>query len=837
MPYREASTERKKQDSMLYTYRCGEKVYLKKRNNQFVVSLNPKELEGKGFHNPQRLSPSFSVMRCEEKELVSLMKKAGEVAPTFPLYERLDSQQPMNITDGVIVRFKESATHEDIGKIAGHHGLRLGPKLSKHTYRLQVVKTTEMDPVKTVITLMETEKKFVENVDHDCIHLQTKYAVELPDDPAYERQWHLHTRRNHPEFDPRASSQTEAAWHLLGHLGDPNVVVAFSDDGCQLDHPDFSEPNKFAGWAYFQGNTLVKREDAGANPDNMYETGQNHGTAVAGVIGAEVDGLLTAGAVQCQVLPIKWESEGPFLFTSDAGMLQILEYIENKADVFSNSWGGAPITDWADDVTRKIRELALNGGRRGKGIVFLWAAGNENCPISHSGNVAIPYTSGWDVDASNNPIWVGVETSTVFANNLVGIPGVMHVAALASTAQRSHYSNYGEGIGICAATSNAHRYQRIPVSGLGVTTTTGDNLIVTDSFGGTSSATPLVAGIAALVISANPELTGLQVIETLKMTASKDLEMTGYPRTPPASFDLNTDWDVSPIVKETFVQRPDDPLGSWSPWFGYGKVDAAAAVQRALELAGSQAQLVKYEKLVDADIPDNDPAGIVSTLHIPDQGKIETIQVRVELTHTYIGDLVIRLLSPGGQAIPLHNRGEGGTDNIFRTYDETTTLALSTLKGQDVHGTWLLEISDHAPVDQGQLIRWGLEATVVNDGALRVESSPGTSIPDNNPIGIADTIAVAESRTINDLVVEVDITHTYIGDLRVELLGPNGAKALLHNRTGQGQDNLTRGYTLVDSSDLAAFTGQTTNGNWVLEVKDLEGQDIGKLNRWGLTIA
>ena len=77
----------------------------------------------------------------------------------------------------------------------------------------------------------------------------------------------------------------------------------------------------------------------------------------------------------------------------------------------------------------------------------------------------------------------------------------MHIAALASNSQRSHYSNYGTGIALCAPTNNGHRFLRLNVTGLGITTTTGASGGVTTQFGGTSSAAPLVAGIAALVIS------------------------------------------------------------------------------------------------------------------------------------------------------------------------------------------------------------------------------------------------------------------------------------------------------------------------------------------------
>lgn len=317
----------------------------------------------------------------------------------------------------------------------------------------------------------------------------------------------------------------------------------------------------------------------------MYEEDHNHGTSCAGVIAAEIDTQLTVGAAPgCRLLPIKWESEDSALLINDSKMLTALNYIADKVDILSNSWGGVPINTWADLVTRRIVELAQTGGRRGQGILFLWAAGNENCPIHHTASIEIPYTNGVEFREDESIVWIGIgdNHTNKFENNLVGIPGVMHVAALASTAQRSHYSNYGTGISICAPTNNVHEYHRMPVKGLGITTTTGRG--VTDSFGGTSSATPLVAGIAALVISANPDLTALEIASILKKTASKELNLEGYPKTPPASFDLDTSWDVSPIApfdKGDFKDI-DSSDGTWSPWFGHGRVDASKAVEEAL---------------------------------------------------------------------------------------------------------------------------------------------------------------------------------------------------------------------------------------------------------------
>ncbi len=105
-----------------------------------------------------------------------------------------------------------------------------------------------------------------------------------------------------------------------------------------------------------------------------------------------------------------------------------------------------------------------------------------------------------------------------------------------------------------------------------------------------------------------------------------------------------------------------------------------------------------------------------------------------------------------------------------------------------------------------------------------------TSIPDNNTTGISSTIAVsgvvgAASATLK---VPVNITHTYQGDLTVELIAPNGTVFSLWNRTGGGTDNINQTFT-VNASSITA-----PNGNWTLRVKDLAATDVGKRNSWGL---
>jgi subtilisin-like proprotein convertase family protein len=497
----------------------------------------------------------------------------------------------------------------------------------------------------------------------------------------------------------------------------------------------------------------------------------------------------------------------------------------------SNSWAAAPT---AAGRRSHLRQLAASGGRRGR-IVFLWAAGNENCPIEHSGNIEIPYTDGWNDDLT---AWVGVKASPVFSHNLVGIPGVLHIAALGSTAQRSHYSNYGTGIDLCAPSSNGHEYFRLDVPGLGITTTSGGTVQAqTTKFGGTSSATPLVAGIAALVISANPQLTALEVISILKRTASKNLNQQAYPRTPPASFDQHTEWDVSPATPFqdgafTDIHHAD---GTWSPWFGHGRVDAQAAVAMVLQGVvdpppGGQ----RFESTPNRKIPDNNSTGIVDTIEIGTTGTVVSLTVGIEIRHSWIGDLRVQLAAPDGTTVMLHDRGGADADNLVRAYDMSSLPALAALKGRPLAGKWTLRVQDVARADEGQLVKWSLE---LGAGATPVvaEETPAVRIPDNDAAGIVRQLQVPAGK-IADLTVSVDITHPWIGDLRVTLTAPTGTAITLHDHSGADADNLIRSWRTADLPALQALRGLDAGGIWQLSVADTARRDEGKLNRWRIEV-
>jgi subtilisin-like proprotein convertase family protein len=246
---------------------------------------------------------------------------------------------------------------------------------------------------------------------------------------------------------------------------------------------------------------------------------------------------------------------------------------------------------------------------------------------------------------------------------------------------------------------------------------------------------------------------------------------------------------------------------------------------------------VRVEATPNQPIPDNQAAGIASTLAVTQAGKIAGLNVALDIEHTYIGDLQVTLTAPSGKAALLHNRAGGSTRDLSKEYSNDSLPALQSLLGDSSQGNWTLKIADLASRDVGRLRRWALQMDLETSArVVQGEASPGLAIPDNNAIGVSSSINIVEGGSAQQITVTVDITHTFIGDLRVELVSPAGDQALLHDRIGGGEDNLIRSYGSRLHPALAALAGKPIQGSWQLRVKDLAGRDVGKFNKWSLAL-
>lgn len=250
-------------------------------------------------------------------------------------------------------------------------------------------------------------------------------------------------------------------------------------------------------------------------------------------------------------------------------------------------------------------------------------------------------------------------------------------------------------------------------------------------------------------------------------------------------------------------------------------------------------QVVTGEVNPGLAIPDNNQAGITSSIALNQPGLARRIRTGVGITHTYIGDLQVELVSPSGDRALIHDRQGGNQDNLQQTYDSVANPALAALTGKTAVGNWELRVRDLDGQDVGKLDAWKIEIEVDGGGnqVERHEVEPNLPIPDNNPVGVSSSLAFANLGTTRQLKFAVQIQHTYIGDLRVELLSPSGRRALLHAQSGGETDNLVLSLdSNTPSSPLLPLVGQPVQGNWVLRVTDVVGQDAGVLQKWSLEL-
>jgi aminopeptidase S len=122
---------------------------------------------------------------------------------------------------------------------------------------------------------------------------------------------------------------------------------------------------------------------------------------------------------------------------------------------------------------------------------------------------------------------------------------------------------------------------------------------------------------------------------------------------------------------------------------------------------------------------------------------------------------------------------------------------------------------------------WTLSSGTPPPAGPKFENPTDVTIPDLSTVESPITVTGVAGNAPSGLQVAVDIRHTYIGDLVVDLLAPDGSVYNLHNRSGGSADNIATTYTVNASSEVA-------NGTWRLRVRDAAAQDTGLINAWSL---
>ncbi|MEX0270028.1 S8 family serine peptidase [Leptolyngbyaceae cyanobacterium UHCC 1019] len=671
--------------------RGGEELLIEKVSDRFTVKaadqavmmdfFKPLPAEVSTEESPQQLT-EIVVEPGQRDRVMQQVRQSDQVDYASHIYQfKDDPTSRVYMTDQVTVQFAPQVNPEAIAQIASDMGLaQVKPVIGiPNTFVFQVTAAAQENPVKVTNRLMQRSEILVAE-PNIVVKLQALYR---PKDPVYPKQWHL----NHSggaDLAPNSHIVVEQAWDVT--RGARSVVVAIMDDSVDLNHPDFQGVGKIVAPRDFKDNDFLPMP---GEPDD------NHGTACAGVSVAEENGKGAVGvAPGCALMPLRTSG-----FLDDESVEALFGWAMTKgASVISCSWGPSAVYFPLSLRQRNALSRAASEGRNGKGCVIVFAAGNANRPINGTVN-----EQGW----TNNALKGATNWLTGFAVH----PDVIAVSASTSLNRKAAYSNWGKEISVCAPSNNAppgfglqgvgYVYTPPPVReellGLGVVTTDRvgqpgyDPTDFTSDFGGTSSACPVVAGVAALVLSANPDLTAMEVRQVLQQTADKIVDPNPDPQ-----FGLR---------KGTYE------IGGRCDWFGYGKVNAFKATQAALQRkvpAIAPSRQIQRTNPASSAIPDNNPQGIISSIQVTETGSVRTIQVNLELEHSFLGDLEISLIAPSQRTALLQARTLGRRTVWQATYTPQSTPALARLVGQSAQGNWQLKVVDAALGDIGTLKNWQL---------------------------------------------------------------------------------------------------------------------------------
>ncbi|MBE9028327.1 S8 family serine peptidase [filamentous cyanobacterium LEGE 11480] len=675
----------------LVLQRGGQEMILEKINDRFTVGqLKTDDTDQLAMRLHAQFNPGkmptqiaeFLVDPNEQEQAMRSARSSGQVGYASHVYQvKDDPTSRIYLTEQITVQFTPQTTATQITEIIQPLGLRQVKPIEDllNTFVMELTAATTENPLKITNRLMQ-EAAVLTAEPNIVVAAQSHYR---PRDPLYAKQWHLNHNGGR-ELTPGSHIYAEAAWDVT--RGHRSIVVAVMDDAIDTNHPDFQGPGKIVAPRDFKGRDF--QPDPGEN-------WEDHGTACAGVAVAEENGIGVVGvAPECALMPIRTTG-----YLDDQTIEELFTWAtENGAAVISCSWGPSAVNYPLSLRQKAAITRAATRGRRGKGCVILFAAGNANRPTNGTINEA-----GWERNTLSGPTkWYGGFTVH---------PDVITVAACTSLNRKSAYSNWGREISVCGPSNNAPPGVGLPsigyvatppqlrssTPGLGIVTTDRigapgyDRSNYDDNFGGTSSACPLVAGVAALVLSANPQLTAREVRQILEQTADKILDPNPDPQ-----FGLR---------KGTYESN------GRSDWFGYGKVNAQKAVNAARSRRVNNYRVNRWLSALSNNkiaIPDGATSGISSRINIAEQDQVKNLQVTVDIDHQYLGDLSIELIAPSGEVALLQGRTLGRRTKLQTIYDLQNTPNLQRLLDQSTRGAWQLRLSDAIDGDQGTLNWWKL---------------------------------------------------------------------------------------------------------------------------------
>jgi subtilisin-like proprotein convertase family protein len=484
-----------------------------------------------------------------------------------------------------------------------------------------------------------------------------RFKRYVPNDPLLSSQWHLlNTGQGGGTvgIDIRVTN----VW-AQGYFGD-GIVIGIVDDGVQYTHPDLN-PNYEAAYSRNWNGAPGGLFDPA--PDTSWD---DHGTPCAGLTSARGNNALGVSGVA----PLSGFS-GLRLISNEVGdsdEAEAMAFSNGHIYVKSNSWGpqdDGSTMEAPGALTRAALSNSTVTGRSGRGTLHVWAGGNGR-------------------EESDNSNYDG------YANSIYTIA----IAALENFGQQASFSEPGANLVVTAPSDGGSR--DIATTALMGQGDVPGNSDYTQTFGGTSAACPIAAGVVALMIDANPNL-GWRDVQEILISTARQIDAA------------DSDWSAN-SAGFTFNHK-----------YGAGLIDAEAAVAAAQAWTplGPQLIVATNQPSLGLSIPDHNAAGVSATFGVSTNIRMEHATVTLNISHAQRGQLEIFLTSPAGTESKL---ADTRADN--NAHPSSWTYMTVRNWGESSAGTWTVRVADRVAGTSG----------TIADAHLTLFGTDATPTPDQPPV-------------------------------------------------------------------------------------------------------
>jgi subtilisin family serine protease len=476
-----------------------------------------------------------------------------QVSPCF----LLEKNEDIGLSGYFYVKLKQAADTNILYQLANNIQAKIiskQPFLSLW-YTLVITNRTQMNGLDAANYFYESG--LFQSAQPDFLY---EGPFECSVDPYFSSQWGLNNigqYTNTPGIDIRALH----AWELT--MGNQNIKTAVLDGGIDQIHPDL------------RNNVVISIDPETNSPINYYS--DRHAIAIAGIIAAEHNNNsgIKGIAPNTKLMSVYLGLNGGSTPIVERSAKAIKWAYQNGADVINNSWKISMSSVTREEILIEAIDSALTYGRNGKGCILVFAAGNFGAthvysPANLDQVIAVGAATPCGTRKSYNSCDTETNWSSCYGEKLdIVAPGVL----ISTTDTRG---------------SAGYNIDDQPVhiqEGGTLLTSDFDDQDYTIWFAGTSAATPFISGTAALMLSANPDLTQQQVRTILESTCTK-------------------------LPNYTFSNNPNHPNSTWNIQVGHGLLNSHAAVFKALfygkEITGSPFIASSHEySLSDRSYPDS----------------------------------------------------------------------------------------------------------------------------------------------------------------------------------------------------------------------------------------